>query len=149
MRAGHARGAGADDGDFLARRSGASERLDFFFEEIIGREALELADGHGLVFARVADAGFLAKGFDRANAGAGSAHDVGVQNLGGGAFEIAGGDPADELRNVDLRRAGLDAGRVVAEVAARAFDGGAESWSRGGFLSQKVFAYFSRGRRPV
>ena len=122
MRASQARRPRADDRDPLAgwrparigRFPGRDCRL--------GRIALQLADHDRLRLRRFAHARFLAERFGRADAGAHAAHDVGIENGLGRPGSIAGGDLADEERNVDRGRAGLLAGRVEAEIAALGFD---------------------------
>ena len=87
-------------------------------EQRIGGVALQAADLDRLALGDLADADLLAQGLGRADPGAHAAHDVGIEDGLGGAERVAGGDLADEQRDVDRGRAGLDAGRVVAEQAA-------------------------------
>ena len=101
-----------------ARRNGLLAAL----HQIIGGVALQLADLDRLVLGEVADAGLLAERLDRADAGADAAHDVGLEDGLAGAAGIVGLDLADEERDVDVRRAGLHAGRVEAEIAAVGLD---------------------------
>ena len=124
MRAGEPGRSGADDGDALSCRRGAAERMLAALHQKIGGVALQLADLDRLVLGEVADARLLAERLDRADAGADAAHDVGLENGLAGAAGIVGLDLADEERDVDVRRAGLHAGRVEAEIAAVGLDEG-------------------------
>src|SRR5271154_5351227 len=83
-----------------------------------GRIALQSADHDRLCLRRLAHAGFFAERFGRADAGAYAAHDVGIENRRRRARAVAGGDLANEQRDVDGGRAGLLAGRIEAEIAA-------------------------------
>ena len=91
-------------------------------EQLIGGIALQRADLDRLVLRAVAHAGLLAQRLGRADPRAHAAQDVLLEDGHRRALEVAGGDLADEARDVDAGRAGLDAGRVVAEVAAARFD---------------------------
>ena len=124
MRAGEARRPGADDGDALSGRRGAAERMLAALHQMIGRVALQLADLDRLVLGEVPDARLLAERLHRADAGADAAHDVGIEDGLAGAAGIVGLDLADEERDVDMRRAGVHARRVEAEIAAVGFDEG-------------------------
>ena len=106
----------------LPRRRGAREGVLAALHQMVGGVALQLADLHRLVLGEVADAGLLAERLDRADAGAHAAHDVGLEDGLAGAGRIVGLDLADEERDVDVRRAGLHAGRVEAEIAAVGLD---------------------------
>ncbi len=97
-----------------ARR--AAEGLDAALEQEVRRVALQEADRDRLVLGDVAHAGALAQDLGRADARAGPAEDVLLQDGGRRALEIAGLDLADEVRDVDARRAGLDAARAGAAV---------------------------------
>jgi hypothetical protein len=90
----------------------------------VGGEALQAADLDRLAFGRFAHAGFLAQRLGRADPGAHAAEDVLVEDRPGGGQCRAGGDLADELGDVDGRRAGDGAGRVMAEIAAVGGDPG-------------------------
>ena len=85
---------------------------------VVGGVALQTADLDRLALGGLADAGLLAQRLGRADAGAHAADDVGVEDRLGRADGVAGDDLADEQRDVDRGRAGLHAGRVVAEQAA-------------------------------
>ena len=95
---------------------------DALVEEMIGGIALQRADIDRLVLAGHAHAGALAQDLGRADPRAGAAEDVLLEDGDRRALHIAGGDLADEAGNVDAGGAGLDAGRVVAEVAAARID---------------------------
>src|SRR5690606_38567467 len=58
----------------------------------------------------------------RADPRAGAAEDVLLEDVLCRAAHVVRGDLADEARDVDAGGAGLDAGRVVAEVAAAGLD---------------------------
>ncbi len=90
----------------------------------VGRVALQQTDPHRLALGVLAHAGLLAELLGRADAGTHAAHDVGRQDRFGGPDIVALGDLPDEERDVDRGRAGLDAGRIVAEVAALGLDEG-------------------------
>ena len=63
-------------------------------------------------------AGALAQNFGGAHPRTGAAKNVGLQDAERRSAQIAGGDLADEARDVDAGGTGLDAGGVVAEIAA-------------------------------
>ena len=85
------------------------------------RRALQSADLHRRLQQRVIDAGAFAEHFGRAGPGAAAAEDVGVEN-GLARPRVAVQDLADELRDVDVRRAGAGAGGVEAVQAAGGLD---------------------------
>ena len=114
--------AGADHGDLPAGRRGALVELLALAHRDVGGVALQPADLHRLALGDLAHAGFLAQRLGRADAGAHAAQNVLVEDGLGRAERIAGRDLADEQRDVDRGRAGLHAGRVVAEIAAVGFD---------------------------
>ncbi|SVJ68944.1 Uncharacterised protein [Klebsiella pneumoniae] len=115
---------GADHGDALAGGRRALERM-FAEAGVVEGVALQLADQHRCAFLGVvAYAGPLAEDFRGADAGAAAAEDVRREDLLRRALDILLGDAADEPGDVDLGRAGVDAGRVVAVQAAGAFQGG-------------------------
>ena len=122
MRASQARRASADDRDPLAGRRPA--RIGRFAgrDHGIDRVALQLADADRLHLGGLAHARLLAQSLGWTDARAGPAHDVGVENGHRRPGAIAGGDLADEQRNVDRGRAGPLAGRVEAEIATLGFD---------------------------
>src|SRR5690606_20614585 len=87
-----------------------------------GRVALQPADGdRAMLGAEHAspDAEFV----DRANASAGVAHEVRVEDRRRGTENVARGDLADEGRHVDIGWARLDARRIEAVEAAVRLDG--------------------------
>ena len=112
----------ADHGDALARARRAGEGVAPLLEQRIGGVALQPADRDGLAFLGETHAGGFAQHLGRADPGAAAAEDVGLQDGAAGARDIVGGDLADESRDVDAGGAGLDAGRVVAEIAAIGLD---------------------------
>ncbi len=126
-------GAGTNYGDALASGRRALERV-LGEVGVVQGIALQLADQHRCAFLRVvAYAGLLAKDFGGADAGATAAEDVGRENALGGALQVFVADAVDERRDVDLARAGVDAGSVIAIQAACAFDGGlasGEGWGQ-------------------
>jgi hypothetical protein len=114
----------------------------------VGGVALQPADLDRLALGRLAHAGLLAQRLGRADAGAHAAEDVLVEDRLGRRLGRAGRDLADEERDVDRGRAGGDAGRIVAEIAAVAAT--CASWaSKGGSTSAKFAAMRSGGRRPA
>src|SRR6185437_8858350 len=122
MRAGQSRRSAADHGDFLAARPGARERMVRFGEDRIGGVALEPADLDRIAFLRGTHTGALAQNLGRADAGAGAAEDIGLEDAHARALDIIGRDLLDEAGNVDAGGTGLDAGRVVTEVTAIGLD---------------------------
>lgn len=84
--------------------------------------ALQGADLHRLILGMIPDAGILAQDFDRADAGAHPAHDVGLEDRLGSTDRVIHRNRADEARHVDAGGAGLDAGRVITIETAAAFD---------------------------
>ena len=92
--------------------------MDVLRHQFISCVALEPPDLHRLTFGGFAHAGFLTQGFGRANAGAHAAHDILCQNGFRGGFGCAGGDLANKQRDIDVRRASRNTGRIVAEIAS-------------------------------
>ena len=86
--------------------------------QMVGGIALKLADLDRLALGHFAHTGLFTKLFGRTNAGAHAAHDILAQDRFGGGIRCARGDLPDEERNIDIRRAGRDARRVVTEVAS-------------------------------
>ncbi len=84
----------------------------------VGRVALQLADGDGLATQLVHHALADAQHLHRADARAAHPEDVGLEDGAGRPGDVAGGDLADELGDVDVRGAGLHARRVAAEEAS-------------------------------
>ena len=117
MRTGEARGPRADDGNALARGRGAVEEVPLPRHDAVGGVALEPPDLHRLALGRLPHAGALAEFLGRADARAHAAEDVLLEDRLPGRLGLPGRDLADEERDVDLGRAGLDAGRIVAEIA--------------------------------
>ena len=117
-RAGEARRARADDGDFL-RISGTLDRLDLFIrgELAISDEALKAADGDGFAALRE-DAVLLALILLRADAAADGRQRIRLLDGRDGTVEVALLDLADEGRDVDRDRAALAALRDLAVQAA-------------------------------
>src|SRR3546814_3509032 len=81
----------------------------------VGGIALQQADLHRLALLRRAHAGLLAQHLGRTDARAGAAEDVLLQDVLRRAADVVGRDLADEARDIDAGRAGLDAGRVRSE----------------------------------
>ena len=113
--AGDAGGAGADDGDLLAvlgLHDGLGGELG-----LVADEALELADSNGLALL-AADALALALVLLRADAAAdGGEHGLLADDVQGAAVVLRA-NLLDELRDVDVDRAALDAERALAVHAA-------------------------------
>jgi len=122
MRARKPRRPGTDDGHAPSGRLGMPEGLLAGAHHHVGRIALQPADLDGLALGGGAHTGFLAQGLGRAHAGAHAAQDILRKDGLSSPLGIAGHDLADEQRNVDGGRAGLHAGRLVAEIAAVALD---------------------------
>ena len=122
MRAGQAGGPAADHRDAPARRRRTREGIALLLHQVIDGVALEHADIDRLVLRGVAHALVLAQDLGRADARAHPAKDIGFEDLLRRTLRVAGVDHADEVRNVDRGWARLDAGRIMAEIAAAAFD---------------------------
>jgi hypothetical protein len=123
-RAGQRRGPCAHERD-AAAALGAGARGDHLgagaglvVEQVLRGVALEPADGDGRLVPGVVHARPHAEHLDGAHPRAGVAEDVLRQDGAGRAEHVAGGDLPDELRDVDLRGAGGDAGGVAAIEAA-------------------------------
>ena len=122
VRAGEARGAGADDGHFFSSRRAALVRRFARLDQRVGGVALQLPDHHRLAFGLLPDAGLLAKRLSRAYASAYAAQDICVEDRFRCADAVSRGDLTDEQRNVDRSRTGLLTGRIVAEIAPLRLD---------------------------
>ena len=118
MRAGQPRRPRADHRDAPARRFGAGEGMAVLLHHPVGCVALQPADPDRFTLGRFADAGFFAQRLGGTDTGAHAAEDVLAENRLGRGLGGAGGDLPDEERDVDRRRAGGDAGRIMAEIAA-------------------------------
>ena len=125
MGAGEPGRAGADDGDALAGRRGAREGLLARRHQRVGGVALEFADLRPACPRRprgrrpprrASRSGRRGRTCRRGCSGRGSSSPA--------PRGLSVGDLADEQRDVDPGRAGRDAGRVVAEVAAVGLDPG-------------------------
>ena len=92
MRAGQSRRAAADHRDFLAAGLGARERMFRRVEDRVGGVALQPPDLDRVAFLRGAHAGALAQNLGRADAGAGAAENIFLENTDAGAVDIVGGD---------------------------------------------------------
>ena len=114
--------AGADAGDLLSvrRRLAQEARAASVRERGLDRVALEPADlDRRVPMPVVVDTGAHAQHLHRAHARARVAEQIGGEDRPGRAAHVVGRDLADEGRDVDTGRAGLDAGRVVAVETAR------------------------------
>ena len=120
--AGEPGGPRADHRDALPGARALPIELPSRGHDGIGRVALQLSDDHRLAFRSVADAGLLAEGLRGTDPGAHAAEDIRVQDRLAGSLGISGGDLSNEEGDVDARRAGIDAGRIVAEQAALSCD---------------------------
>ena len=86
--------------------------------------ALQESDLDGLLVVAMHHAAAFTEDIDGADAGTTQAQNVCIENGVGGAAQIAARDFLDEFRDVDMRRAGLGTGSVVAKEAARGLDYG-------------------------
>ncbi len=109
---------GADNGDLAPGFRRAGEGVHIAKDQPVGGVALQPPDLNRLAFRRLAHAGLFAQCFGRADAGADAAEHVLGKDRARRRFRGAGGDLADEKRDVDGGRAGGGAGRIVAEIAA-------------------------------
>ena len=112
----------AGNRDPLARGRATLERLHARGKEMVGRVTLKRADIDRLILGQVAHACLLAQDFRRADSRAGAAENVLLEDRDRRALDIAGGDLAHECRDIDAGGAGLDAGGIVAEIAAAGID---------------------------
>ena len=108
----------ADHRDLAARVRRTREAHRAGLHRPIGCMPLQRADRDGLRILVVAHACAFAQDLGRTHAGTHPAERIRRQDVGRGALQVAVADLADEARDVDLRRAGLHARRVVAVVAA-------------------------------
>lgn len=121
MGAGQTGGAGTDHGNPFAGGGGALERM---FAEvcIVDGVALQQADQHRCAFVSVVThAGLLAEDFGWTHPCATAAEDVRRENFRRGTGDVVLVNIADERGDIDLARARIHAGRVVAIQAARGF----------------------------
>ena len=124
MRTGEPRRPGTYHGDVAASAGGALKRVALKLH-MIGGVALEQTNQHRLALGVVVThAATFAENFGGAYAGAAAAEDIGFQNGFRCAINVVFTDLADEARYINIRRAGLDAGRVKAVEAALAFNDG-------------------------
>ena len=106
------------DRDPFARRCCAFKRVHPLGLQMVRGIALKLADLDRLALSHFTHTGLFTQLFGRTNAGTHAAHDILAQDRFGGSIRCARGDLPDEERNIDIRRAGRDARRVVTEVAS-------------------------------
>ena len=117
MGAGQSGGPSTDHGNGLASIGGTFEILVAVPHCMIGGMTLQQPDLDGLALGLLADAGLLAKRFRGADTGAHSTKDVLFENGPRRTVQIACRDLPNELRNINRRRTGRHAGRVVTEIA--------------------------------
>src|SRR5271168_5346451 len=127
MRAGQSGRTGTNHRDPPPGWSGTNEWRDPRLlirplHQPIGRMALQRADLDWFVLLRGMHAGPLSQLFGRANPGATAAKNVRLQDGPRRSEQISRGDLANERGYVDPGRASLNAGCVMAEVAAIGFD---------------------------
>src|SRR5690625_88757 len=108
---------GTDDRDAAAGRGCGLERLDAALVQVISGVTLQAADLDGLVVF-THDAGAFAQLLDRAYPGAGGSEQVRLEDGDCRAGHVVSRDLADEQRDVDVGRPGLNAGSVEAVQAA-------------------------------
>ena len=127
-------GSGPNDNDFFTGWFAWFEQVDLAVHHMIGGVTLQTSYRDRFVV-RAEHAGSLAEFFDWADSSASASQKVALEDHAGGASGVFAGDFFDESWNVDVRRTGVRAWRVVAEQAAVGFDHSltvAEGW--------KVFA---------
>ena len=95
--------------------------IDMPVVHMIHRKTLEAADADRLVFG-IEDACTFAEFLNRTDAGARGADQVRFQNRAGRADDVGGRDLLDEARDIDMGRARMGAGRVVAVEASVRLD---------------------------
>ncbi len=122
VRRGKTGRTGANYRDLLAGGCRPLVELLVLCHRHVGSVALQAADLHRLALGDLTHADLLAQGLGRADAGAHATKNVLVEDGFRRTQRIAGGNLPDEQRDVDRSRAGLHAGRVVAEIAAVGLD---------------------------
>ena len=135
MRAGQPRRPGTDHGHAPARGRRPRKWLRGLHRHI-GRMALQPADLDRLALSRFAHAGAFAKCLGRADTGAHAAKDIRAQDRFSRRLGRAGGDLADEQRDVDAGWTGLHTGGVMAEIAAIRGHGGLVRVERRGVIGK-------------
>src|SRR6267378_3840744 len=108
--------------------------------------ALQSADIHRPAALLVEDARPFAEHRSRAGPGTTLPQDVRAQNGPGRAAQVAGRNLPDELRHVDLRRTGLDAGRIMAEQTTRPLFQGLRRGQRRIDVGKVLFELIERKR---
>ena len=94
------------------------KRMHAFGHQRIRCKPLQPPDFHRLALCRLAHAGLFAQRFGWADPRAHAPHDVLRQNRLGRRIRRARRDLPYEQRDIDIRRAGRDARRIMAEIAA-------------------------------
>ncbi|MPL84611.1 hypothetical protein SDC9_30576 [bioreactor metagenome] len=117
VRTGKPRGPAAHHRDRAPGGRAGSEGMALLLKQRIGGKALQQADLDRLALGLHPHAGALAQVLGRADAGAHAAEDVLREDRLRRRLGRAGRDLPDEEWNVDRRRAGRGAGRVMAEIA--------------------------------
>jgi hypothetical protein len=115
--------SGANAGDLLStRRDVFLRNRGAIAEEMVHGVALQAADLNGLLVIAMKNAGAFTENFHRTDTRAARTENVGIENRQSRAAKIALRDFFDEARDVNVRRAGRDAGRVEAVETAIGFD---------------------------
>ena len=117
MRTGKPGRTSTDDGNGLAGICRRFVELQVILHRMIGGVALQQTDLYRLAFCRFPNAGLFAQRFCGTDTRAHAAQNILVKDRAGGPFDIARGNLPDEFRNIDGRRTGRHAGRVIAEIA--------------------------------
>jgi hypothetical protein len=110
-------GSGPDDHNFFTGGFASFEQVNLAVHDVIGGVALQASNRDRFVV-RAEHTSALAEFFDRANSSAGASQKVAFEDHAGASSGVFAGDLFDEAWNVDVRRAGVRAWRVVAEQAA-------------------------------
>jgi hypothetical protein len=128
--AGESGGSGSNHHDFFAGWFARFEQVNLAVHHMVGGVALQAANRDRFVV-RTQNAGPLAEFFDRADPSAGASQKVALEDHAGRTPGVFAGDFFDEAWNVNVRRAGVRAWRVVAEQTTVRFDHGlavGEGW---------------------
>ena len=110
-------GAGTDDSNGLSGIFRSIIELQIVLHRMIGSVALQQADLYWLSFCSFANTGLFAQGFCGAYTSTHPAKNILVKDRPGRTLKIAGRNLPDKFGDVDCRRTGRHAWRIIAEIA--------------------------------
>ncbi len=116
--AGQTRRTRTNHNNTFARHGRTLKRMHILGLQMVGGITLQLADHHRLALGHLTHTDLLAERFGRADPRTHAAKDVLAEDRLGRRIGGAGGDLANEQRNVDVGRTGRHARCVMAEVTA-------------------------------